>query len=149
MPRKVSATVSSIKRWEGSTPSKSPQVIAGAPVTVSNAKPRCRCPTRSTGKPWCRSSNPWMGRLISPPSPRSERVAGRGRSPNRFAPDSCNKKDALGRLSYVISEMFLSRFEALMLSQTKAYPLIDSVWAVGCPYFGCCTCKKSINQLSM
>ena len=64
-------------------------------------------------------------------------------------PDSSNKKDALGRLSYVISEMFLSRFEALMLLPTNAYPLIDSVWAVGCPYFGCCACKKSINQLSM
>jgi len=28
--------------------------------------------------------------------------AGRGRSPNRFAPNPENKKDALGRLSYVI-----------------------------------------------
>lgn len=74
---------------------------------------------------------------------------GGGIASNLFALNLGNKKDALGRLSYVISEMFLSRFEALMLLPTKAYPLIDSVWAVGCPDFGCCACKKSINQLSM
>ena len=75
--------------------------------------------------------------------------AGRGNLLTGLLQTPDKSKDALGRLSYVISEMFLSRFEALMLLPTKAYPLIDSVWAVGCPDFGCCACKKSINQLSM